>query len=389
MLLNTGCQNKQAEGQKVIRNVQQENPTFSGTWRGETKDGTDLLFEIDEQQQKVYLTSNTMECENSRIYQIKFEEDTLHIITNRKVASYKLVLQSKENKLKGTLTYKGEEQKICFDKISKEINIGCEITSEWKYTYEERQQRIKEYAVYAPDKMNYSFTYQLNNGEQHKDILNSYGIEQAIVGKKDIELMKAALFWECEKLNHTSNNIATQRDLKSLFEDALEKGTNCRGLSLILAEVLRIYGIKAEIVSCCCYSDVSTDAHVIVRAYSEELKQWILLDPTYCLIMQDKDGRYIDLPNLRENISNNVKMIYNPEAGYNDVKMSEESFKEYLSYMAKNSCYYIKQEINADGADYATGNIQVILVSANYEKAQDFSKKYSVIITTDADKFWK
>ncbi len=48
------------------------------------------------------------------------------------------------------------------------------------------------------------------------------------------------------------------------FADENEGITNCRGLSLILAQLIRAYNIKAFHITCMPYEEPFSDCHVIV-----------------------------------------------------------------------------------------------------------------------------
>lgn len=164
---------------------------------------------------------------------------------------------------------------------------------------------------------------------------------------------------------------------------------NCLRLSQVLSQLLRAYGVKATIIGCRPYNNVYADSHVVVNAYSEELKQWVMLDPTHCLILKDESGKYVNVQSLRNNIASNVKMIRNENCGHNHEKMTDEGFKEYLEYMAKNSCYYWKMQNNSGNDTYDKNNVKINLESTNYEAPGDYSEECKIIITSDDKKFWE
>lgn len=371
--------------------IDADEDKISGVWTATTEDGTDLKLTISEHKNTVYLSSNKMEYQYQKLEPEKFDATSISFTMEHKVDAFVLNLQMENGKLQGTCTYEGKENPITFDRESDTVMVGTEENAEWADTFEQLQEKIKNHSEYEADEMQYDFSVTLGEKEKYEDLIEQYGLDKALAGKEDIELMKAALIWIDELLDHDSMNIAENRNFRSLLTEAVDKNANCRGLSLILSQVLRMYGVRAEIISCNCYSDVRNDSHAVVQAYSEKLGQWILLDPTYEMILQNEDGSYVDIPTLRENIAAGKKMTYNPEANYNGEMMTEEGLSNYLSYMGKNSCYYIKQTLNYDGSDCDENNINVVLTSKNYVEPKQYetANKYHVVITNDADKFWE
>ena len=131
------------------------------------------------------------------------------------------------------------------------------------------KKKIASIAIGSSETLEWELTYE--------EIIEQYGLDEALAGKEDIDLMKAALVWEEGILNHISNHITDERDIESLLNDGVVSNLNCRGLSLVLSQVLRMYGVKAQIIGCMPYADMSSDCHIIVRAYSEELEKWVML----------------------------------------------------------------------------------------------------------------
>lgn len=366
---------------------------LDGTWQGELSDGTDLSIIIESDNEKVYLTSKKEGCSYYELRNAKIKDGKLHFLIPRKSADIIFDLSlTNDNKLKGSSKFYDNVEDISLIKdINHEVinrSVNDTKTSEFNHFYIELQDLIKENSQYKDDNMDYKFSYDLKNKNGLDEVIKKYKIDEAAGNKKDVELMESLLNWECDLLNHSSSNIAENMDLNSLIEEGIKNGTNCRGLSLILSQVLRMYGIKAQAVACKPYENIFNDCHVVVNAYSDELKQWIMLDPTYRFILKDGHGKYINVQSLRENIANNVRMTWNSNAGYNEGKMDDAEFQGYLEYMAKNSCRYVKTEENFNGSDGEKNKVEVVLVSNNYEEPRDAREDYNIIVTTDSERFW-
>ena len=106
------------------------------------------------------------------------------------------------------------------------------------------------------------------------------------------------------------------------------------GLSVILAEMLRTCGIEAKAIMCIPSSEPCEECHVVVHAWSRSLNQWVMLDPTYRLILRNRDGRPMSLPMLREALANEEPLYPNSTAGRNGQPFSMEYYR---AYMTKNT----------------------------------------------------
>ena len=336
-----------------------------------------------------YLNSDDLSCKYYPIYNVDFENGNILIFLSYKEAFIDFELHFNETgELTGTAKYVDKSSSVTFHKTSEWFAIGQTETGEFNFTDEEFKEKINQNSNYDQDSQNYEFTYDLNDKDKIKDFIEKYDLDHITNQKKDVELMQTLLNWECKMLNHDSSSIAEKRDINSLFEDGLKNGVCCRGLSLILSELLRAYGIKAQIVGCLPYTEIYNDSHVVVNAYSEELNQWIMLDPTYNMILKDEDGRYVNVQNLRNYILKDAKLTWSEGAGYNENPMTEEGLKEYMRYMAKNSCSYTKLLNNYENCDVVSDNICIILTSKDNQRAGEYTKDSKIIFTNDDKHFW-
>lgn len=390
VLLLNGCGiGKNASTNDGEKAVSEEPKEINGEWTAILEDGTDIALVISSSNEEIYLNSEAEKCEGYPLGGVDFSDGKLCFLIPRKTDNLRFSLELvDEEHLSGTYEFYDESWDVTFERKQKNCMIKDCQTAEFDHSYEELKEMMKEYSQYGKDDMEYTFHYDLNNRDGCEAVIEKYQLDEVTAGKTDVELMEAVLNWECELLDHSSSNIADDRELGSLIQEGVKNGVNCRGLSLILSQVLRMYGVKAQIVCCMPYEDLSMDCHVVVQAYSEELGQWIMLDPTYCMMIKDSNGNYVNVKTLRENIMNNVSMTCNESAGYNGETMTAEDFQFYLEYMAKNSCYYGKFVENYNGSDNED-NIYVLLVSENYEEAHDELKSTGKIITVDSEHFWK
>lgn len=272
-------------------------------------------------------------------------------------------------------------QDIEFHKISDNAINGEFFTAFPSIPYEERKKQLKEFSEYADDGVEIQYTYELNQRSEYEDLILDYNLDSLVEGYKDVELMKILLEWVTDSFRHDGSVILPKdRNVYALIDSCQQNnGINCRGLSIILAEVLRLYGIPATHITCMPMEAEFTDCHVVTHAYSEELDQWIMLDPTYKLILKDSNDDYINLPMLRNHLINNTKLKANDDAGWNGNKFYIDNYRE---YMTKNTFRFSCQTDLYYGSDAIRNNIDNMLIPLNYSVGTNER------VTTSDTVFW-
>ncbi|MND93145.1 Transglutaminase-like superfamily protein [compost metagenome] len=116
---------------------------------------------------------------------------------------------------------------------------------------------------------------------------------------------------------------------------AEKRGVNCRMMATILNECYLSMGFKSRYITCMPKETDFDDCHVINMVYSNDLKRWIWVDPTFDAYVMDEKGELLGLKEVRERLTNGKTLILNPEANWN--RENSQTKKEYLeTYMAKN-----------------------------------------------------
>lgn len=201
----------------------------------------------------------------------------------------------------------------------------------------------------------------------------------------DLENKDALVFsmldFVCDNFSHTGDAVLqSDHSITGVIKSCEKNGlkTNCRGLSIILAEALRMNGIKARIVTCKPYEEPFVDCHVVVDCLMPSGTR-IMLDPTYRLYLTNDNGKYISLAKLREGIIAGRTFHHNVKASYNGVDFN---YHDYIEYMTKN-VFRFNTNYNQDDTDSVFSEIE--LVPKGYT-----TKGYSKVIqfTTDRDYFW-
>lgn len=156
------------------------------------------------------------------------------------------------------------------------------------------------------------------------------------------ELSKALnlLHWISSHIMHSGNSKTKATNILDFMEYAFDKGNsfglNCAMLSHVLAGCLMAIGIFAREVKLIPYSPYDFDSHRVIQVYINELKKWIMLDPTYSGCVMDKEGNYLNVLEVRRLLAEQEYIVFNKEFNYNGEKWSEDSLF-YKEYLAKNT----------------------------------------------------
>ena len=380
---------------------------INGQWQAILPNKDDLIISINKENQEIKITSSSRGYYNYIIndWQYQYNDKELTILLDHKLYYEVLKLSFKDNNLVGKYIWNDEEKDIVFDKMSKKPSVREFGSDEFNFTLLEYCNFIKNNSNYKEDNMEYEFKYELGNKEKYENIIKELNLDEITKGKDDIDLMLAIMNVVCDKFPHSSYNTIEASNLEEVMNYSDENGgLNCKELSYMLSELLRAYDIEAKYIRCFPNKDYFNDCHVVVHAYSSKYNQWVLLDPTYRLILKDKNGNYMNIETFREWISkygamvesmdeeNENYLICNENAGYTGIPGEKFDLISYTNYMAKNLAVIECSEENIVGSRAGeAGNDTIYLVPDGYTKVGKFSiidEKYVNIITTDSNKFY-
>lgn len=201
---------------------------------------------------------------------------------------------------------------------------------------ESRLDVLKNYAEYdlAHKEKRYSYTFGLGN--EAPEVLGKYGYSEYL---KNVEPMSDLLAFRlldfvCDHFHHGNVALGPNRRMVDIIASCEENGgkTNCRGLSIILAALLRMNGIKARHVTCKPYEEPFDDCHVVVDCLLPSGKR-VMFDPSTRLYLRDEKGELVSLERFREGLIKGEAFFENQDATYFGSEFNKES---YFQYMSKN-----------------------------------------------------
>ena len=319
--------------------------------------------------------------------------------------------------LQGSYSQKGHNMPIEFKKVSDTPLKPEEMNTEFLFdgeTYEHWYNELASHQSYKDTSLSIPYTYELAQWENNVQLINMFHLDEILKDKNDIEIMQELMKVINENFTHDGSVAITDRtDPLSIIALHNEKGgIECRGLSLLLSEMLRLCKIEAKPIMCISAKEPA-ECHVVVHAYSPSLNQWIMLDPTYNLMLTDEEGHYLDLPSLRNALINNEVIHANSEANYNSAPFSMTRYREYMTKntfrFANARDFYFGAEVfpKTDVKGEQHGDAEALfgqeamkpvsevvrkpnpiymLVPTNYKVP--FANSREEIITTDAEAFW-
>lgn len=202
------------------------------------------------------------------------------------------------------------------------------------------------------------------------------------------ELAFRLLDFVCDHFGHDGcGGMGASRKIDGIIEFCEGHGgkTNCRGLAIMLAALLRLNGIKARHITCLPYEDPFQDCHVVVDCLLPSGRR-IMLDPTQRLYLMDKDGEYISLPRLRELLIDGEPIFASPSASYNGGGFD---LKDYRDYMTKNTMRFSRCILHEDGVDGATQRSRYITLIPKGYPAESFPENANYDLVYNDKEFWK
>lgn len=238
---------------------------------------------------------------------------------------------------------------------------------------------LKAFPLRNKGDMQPDFTFDNNNPYSEK-IKNIYPILDIAGNGTDFSKAVNLLKW-VSKHNYHKGDFNVNIPYNSIellsysYDKDAEHGINCVALATVLSECLLSIGLKARRVFLMPCSPYDGDNHVVAQVFINELKKWVMLDPTYSAYLTNEQGEPLSLLELRDYFANQKAVFFSKEAKYNDDEWTEDSAKLGIEYFAKNLFYFQTSEKSAFGNTDAAGittntNRFITICPENYDVKQ-------------------
>jgi hypothetical protein len=196
-----------------------------------------------------------------------------------------------------------------------------------------------------------NFTYQSSYNPNLVALRNAYNLDSIAGQGSDVLKIFNLLHWIHNLIPHDGNheNPVIKNAMSMIAECKRDdRGLNCRGLAIVLNECYLSLGIKSRIVTCLPKDSlkIDNDCHVINLVYSETLKKWLWIDPTFNAYVMNEKGELLSIEEVRDRIINDKPVILNPDANWKN--QNPQTIEYYLlTYMAKN-LYILECPVNSE-----------------------------------------
>lgn len=221
--------------------------------------------------------------------------------------------------------------------LNDSIKAKTQITYKYVPNYLERLKNAKKYN-YSDNRYIPNFSYQSPDNPNLIKIRHDFKLDSIAGTGNETSKILNLLHWVHNIIRHDgmSNNPTLKNaiDLIKICKKE-DRGVNCRMMATILNECYLSLGIKSRHITCMPKETVFDDCHVINMVYSNDLKKWIWIDPTFDAYVMNEKGELLGLGEVRERLITGKTLILNPEANWN--RKNSQTKEEYLeTYMAKN-----------------------------------------------------
>lgn len=249
------------------------------------------------------------------------------------------------------------------------------------------------------------FKYQTSDNPHLAELRKAFNLDSLAGTGNEVSKILNLMHWIHNLVEHDGNNgnPVVKNALSMLNECKTGKrGLNCRGLAIVLNECYLSMGIKSRFVTCLPKDSLGTDTdcHVINMVYSESLKKWLWIDPTFDAYIMNDTGDLLGIEEVREKIINGEMLILNPDANWN--KKSSQTKEKYLySYMAKNLYMLecpVSSEYNLETKENGKVTEYIRLLPLDYfgqkpdvqtNENKKFNSRTVTYMTNNSDNFWK
>jgi len=240
----------------------------------------------------------------------------------------------------GYIDYKHIQEDTDLDNIRKEkefLIINSQLRNVGDFLY--ILKKADKYNL-ADNRQLPTFKYQSSDNQNLTSLRKAFNLD-SIAGKgTDVLKILNLLHWIHNLIPHDGNheNPVVKNAMSMIAECKRDdRGLNCRGLATVLNECYLSLGIKSRIVTCLPKDSlkIDNDCHVINSVYSETLKKWLWIDPTFNAYVMNEKGEMLSIEEVRERIIQDKPVILNPDANWNN--QNPQTTEYYLlNYMAKN-----------------------------------------------------
>lgn len=273
----------------------------------------------------------------------------------------------------------------------------------YKQTYLQKLQNAEKYD-YSDNRFIPNFSYQSSDHPNLIKIRKELKLDSIAGTGNETSKIINLMHWVHNIIRH-DGSAPTNPSSKNAIDiikvcKTENRGVNCRMMATVLNECYLSMGLKSRFVTCMPKETIFEDCHVINMVYSNDLKKWIWIDPTFDAYVMNEKGELLGLAEVRERLINGKTLLLNPDANWN--RKSSQTKEYYLeTYMAKN-LYRMRTQLVSEYNSETMNNGKEITyvellpldgIEQNPQKKEETNKntglKSTYYITNNPNIFWQ
>jgi hypothetical protein len=247
------------------------------------------------------------------------------VFLNDMVDSIKIKL--KENKT----TYVS----VVFDQDT--TTIALNYVPDYKRNYLEILRKANVYSGQYSEKMP-QIEYQNTTDINLQALRKEFNLDSVAGNGDEVSRILNLMYWLHNQTKHDGSKGGPEvRNASSIINACKNENrwVNCRMLAIALNDCYLAMGFKSRYITCMAKDLIYDDCHVINMVYSNDLKKWLYIDPTWAAYVMDENDNMLSVQEVREYLIKGLPLKTNSEANRNN--SSPLDAKWYLQkYMAKN-----------------------------------------------------
>ena len=183
------------------------------------------------------------------------------------------------------------------------------------------------------------FSYESMYDGPLKSVREYFKLDSVAGQGDEISKIINLMTWIHNAIRHDGSHypIYSEHDAMDLYNyhKTTGQGINCRMMAIALNECYLSMGFKSRYVTCMPKDDKDQDCHVINCVYSQTLKKWVWMDPTFNAYLTDENGTLLSIEDVRNRLIEKQPIVLNEDANWNNENKQTKNY--YVnSYMAKN-----------------------------------------------------
>lgn len=272
----------------------------------------------------------------------------------------------------------------------------------YKPSYLQKLQNAEKYD-FSDNRFIPNFSYQSSDNPNLIKIRKDLKLDSIAGTGNEISKIINLMHWVHNIIRH-DGSAPTNPTLKNAIDiikvcKTENRGVNCRMMATVLNECYLSMGIKSRFVTCMPKETIFEDCHVINMVYSNDLKKWIWIDPTFDAYVMNEKGELLGLAEVRERLINGKTLILNPDANWN--RKSTQTKEYYLEYYMAKNLYRLKTPLFSEYDTETMSNGKEITyvellpldgIEQNPQKKEETNKntglKSTYYITNNPNIFW-